>query len=450
MLLLKFPGIYFCHLPSWVKARLLSSFLVRVVFVLGCFLAGHFTSLASVSHLNKVPLPTIELDLRDSLSLDLALAIKRWGFRSDHYNYRCLPRCPTGLLVSSEGMLIWNPEAYRVNSKMNREQLSKSLSIQIREKDIPPSNLDEAIIGKWRVKIDFFPYRGGQQWERFAIGDSRFKRLPIKLQKSRFLLASQSYQGLGSFGTAIYLGYFHGEHLVLTNDHVFESITRNGKGVCDRKRHFTFSVPGIDAYCKELVFKDRLSDIAILSIASWPSHDLNVLIDYTLPISFLAKEGRKKLDSPVPLLIAGHGRYRNPTKELRFGYDSDCQSDGQLIRFMKKAPFSALWDQFKKGLQISPVRSISYKLAKCDVSPGDSGGPVIRMDTGALVGIIRGGVGRDKIVKPYQEEPTYPNAIFIPTSTIKSSLLLALEGGARSVSRNSPVLTSLLKQFQGN
>lgn len=401
-------------------------------------------AVASERQLEVVAPMVIDLDLSEELHLDLHSSMKSLGF-SGQYSFRCQQTCPPGLALSSEGQLVWSPAVYIIRSRF--EEASGSIQAWS-----DTSEGTRRVLMTWKFVIGDFPYRGGSQWSRFSSEDIRFKRLPASMQLVQYLLAYQSYKDFGRFGTSIYLGRYLGEHLVLTNKHVFDAILINGKAVCDHNRNFLFSSTGIKAHCSRVVLVDEYSDLAILAVKAAPSHSLDAIYRFWMGFRKSLKLLSGEKTKASQLLIAGHGRYRNPSKELRFGYDSDCRYT--MHDYEKKLSIKSVTHitsyLFNKNLAPWNKSSLTsrYKRALCDVSPGDSGGPLLRMDTGEFVGILRGGIRRRVTTRGVGKPPkkVSANTSYIPLLTIKRAIYIAIS--TMPDTKNHSILTLLLDTLQ--
>lgn len=374
-------------------------------------------------------LSKIELDLTDPASFDLGAY---WNNTDSDRGliFACKPSCPAGVNLSSNGLLEWSPASYH-GSKPYR------FEIWVRK----TSSFLEAQIFKLTLIIDQFAYRAGRQWKRYESSAPEFKALPKSVRNFRYITGVQTIRSRArSLGSVTYLGFFKNEHLIVTNFHVYAALRDSLSNPlstriapCDRQRVFYFKALDNFAYCKELLFSDPILDLAVMSISPlYPAIPLP-LRQYAPHIRFDLSKSQSS-----PLVVAGHGRYKNLKGNLSFGFDSDCYLDATSPQNFSVAKLLAgFGTKLIKPFLGPSSKQVAPRLAiACDVSPGDSGGPVIHYKTGELLGITVGGYqgrqianmpnrgGIKTLSKPRAEgiQKASARALFIPLGELAGKL----------------------------
>jgi hypothetical protein len=330
----------------------------------------------------------VELDLTDPASIDLSAYWDTYSGKQALF-YTCYPGCPAGLALSSNGQLDWLPSVYNGPSPYR-------FDIVVKERT--PFSANQ--FAKITVSIDQYAYKSGMYWKRYELNAPEFRALPSHVKDYRFVTGVQTVPSRAKdLGSVTYLGFFNAEHLVITNFHVYAALresTLDSKPAqvapCDQRRQFYFKASSSFVHCKKLLFSDPVLDLVLMSVSS--SNPLK-------PIHLGRHAPRIRLDlsnsKSLALVVAGHGRYKNPQGQLSFGFDDDCVLEGVTVQNFSVAKLLVgLSLRLLKSFGDERRKAVAPRLAvACDVSPGDSGGPVILYDTGELIGITVGGYKGD-------------------------------------------------------
>ena len=181
------------------------------------------------------------------------------------------------------------------------------------------------------------------------------------------------------FGTWIYLGRHKGEHIVATNEHVVQVLKK--KQQQSRRPLSEYSI----------TFSDSINNhqLAIGEVIGlWPEIDFALMTAKMVsPESqeFFAKNQAQiheahEIKKGTPLFIVGFGTKNNPNIEKTIALDGECRvfsNDGEYksIRVQKAlSPYATAVRAFAHG---------------CDVSPGDSGSPIIHRETQKIIGVVK-------------------------------------------------------------
>lgn len=210
----------------------------------------------------------------------------------------------------------------------------------------------------------------------FQIGESWGVR-PITLQSIReennFVIsrmASNMAQVTTPFakGTAFYLGKHNGDHLMATNAHVMKNIPscRISPVV------FRFTLFGITMTCKKIITIRRDVDFALLAL-----NDSEVSEAYLRELNPMNLAFNKDVVKNTMLYSSGYGEFQNQSGKLTLKDDQDCRI------YSATNTFRRLKDVGKLGAKKIPSIAIG-----CDISPGDSGSPVVDRTTGDVLGIV--------------------------------------------------------------
>lgn len=373
-------------------------------------LSSSFTKgLSQENKLTERPGPfALELDVIDPASIDLSAYLSSYNADQGLF-FACNAPCPAGIGLSSSGQLDWFPSDYYGPTPYR-------FDIIVQERT--PFALRE--FGRINIGIDQYAYKSGRYWKRYELSDPEFRALPKRVRDFQYITGVQTVASRAKrLGSVTYLGSFHSEHLVITNFHVYaalreSTLDRISEQVapCDSRRLFYFKALNSLVHCKKLIFSDPVLDLALMSVSS---------TDPLVPMQLGQHAPRIRLDlsksQSSALVVAGHGRYKNPFGRLSFGFDDDCVLEAVSLQNFSVAKLLV-------GLSLKLVNNsfgdlrrkpIAPRLAvACDVSPGDSGGPVILYKTGELVGITVGGY---KAERKY----TMPKVLGVKTSSYQAA-----------------------------
>lgn len=256
-------------------------------------------------------------------------------------------------------------------------------------------------------------YQIGESW-----GPTRARnfepRTPLVMQSIKSVVRLGSG---GSFGTAFYLGKFAGKHLLATNHHVAVLPYILSSQLVFNLTNVKGRFVGNHQSWKEI-------DLAILEFQ--PSQDPESEIT-PLPIDFDTppQHGRK-------LMVWGHGGELNPSHWLTINVEDQCRVFSQTndIRLLMDPD------------TLHPLRYAAHSFAHgCDISHGDSGGPVIDLESGKVIGvnwtaklpkdpsIQLDGAVQDLLANP--SEQTWTELSYaVPMTEIKKFLLNELNDGS--------------------
>ena len=212
-------------------------------------------------------------------------------------------------------------------------------------------------------------YINGDKWNRQPLKEA-------KIHKNEINRVAKVNNGSG-----FYLGRFNDKHIVATNNHVWEE-----SNSCE-KTTITFTSLNLKVPCKKLLHRWPEIDLALITIDYYPS------IDQLGTVTFSKIEPYQDL----PLLTIGRGSYKNDEDKLKVEQSEDCRI---LLDYSKLKK--------RKGVWTLPVG--------CDISAGDSGSPVYHLQTGELIGIVWGAMGRNfgyssSEIRELQQDPHFHNLL---------------------------------------
>ena len=218
--------------------------------------------------------------------------------------------------------------------------------------------------------------QGIQSGENFQIGAS-WSAKPLTIssvqEENNFViarLASNAVKVSTIFakGTGFYLGRHNGNHIVATNAHVLKNIPSCSVSPVILQ----FSVFNAAFSCSKIIGIWRDIDFALISLETNSGNE--AFLDEINPLKMAFN---KDIQRDALVYSAGFGQYRNSNSQLTLKNDEDCRV------YSPTNVFARLQD---------PTRLGSKKVASfaigCDISPGDSGSPIIERDTGDVLGIV--------------------------------------------------------------
>lgn len=169
-------------------------------------------------------------------------------------------------------------------------------------------------------------------------------------------------------GTAFYLGKHNGDHLMATNAHVMKNIPscRVSPVV------FRFTLYGVTMTCDKIITIRRDVDFALLTLSE---NDVSEAFLNELNPLKLAFNGDVIKNTMV--YSAGYGEFQNAKGNLTLKDDQDCRI------YSATNTFRRLEDQGKLGTKKIPSMAIG-----CDISPGDSGSPIVDRNSGDVLGLV--------------------------------------------------------------
>jgi len=205
-----------------------------------------------------------------------------------------------------------------------------------------------------------------------------------------------------ALGTGFFLGKINNQYLVATSAHVLKNVP-----TC-------FAIPVYGRF----EFLDRSYRCNSL-IGIWPEIDLAI---------FTIKENKNEnilgglnplefdFSDPyvhgTPLMTTGHGNYSNADSDMTLKEDRDCMiysKSGQFARVKKQVIDKNDNDDQDKGIS----DQITAFATGCDISPGDSGSPLVNRDSQRVIGMIW--------------STSTPKPIKVTTDEYLDSLILGLE-----------------------
>lgn len=355
----------------------------------------------------------IEVDNRDTFSQALLRPIDGKDLT---YSYRCEPeQCPNQLNVSPDGVLTWNKAEDSAGAV-------KSFGIVVNV-NYSLNGQNFSNVYRYTIWPGNHVYQNGDQWSSSK---------PYEVIDNHDLTNLAQIVGHGSnradtfnIGTAFYLGQFAGEHLVATAKHV--AARDRGLTSCDGERNIVFTEVGVTATCRSNIFTTSPYDFIIMSVTFSDARKAELLKSSTFKLNRNLKKSFNQ-----PLAIAGFGRFRSRPKQVHLSYDSDCRgmSDDDL----------------------RPTNNIeNYPVVACDASPGDSGAPILDLESREIIGLIQGATSsslprvESKVIQDFLQlrqgmSEDIGRTVYIPTSYV----LKDLEERILSGEVNNPSLIELL------
>ena len=210
-------------------------------------------------------------------------------------------------------------------------------------------------------------FRIGSQWSKVEL-----KSLSdLKEISSEFHPVLKGTVQLMLGGSGVLLGKFEDKYVVASAAHICE---RNYKAACPL-------MPLRGAF-RFLDVQYRASSI----IGFWPEIDLilySIEVDPKDEIKLIGAGANfdfsAQLDRNLSLAVSGYTLIHGFSGNLQMSYDSDCRilSNTNEVRLINDP------DQ----LRPDKIKKWAFAMG-CDVGPGDSGGPVINRETGAILGLV--------------------------------------------------------------
>lgn len=176
-------------------------------------------------------------------------------------------------------------------------------------------------------------------------------------------------------GTAFYLGKFNGEHLMMTNYHVMSGSTqcrnfRSGNRI-QAKIYFETGNRKIFPCLRIIATFENLE--ATFFTISVPNSEESRFQNLALKFDF-----KRTYNPGDKLLTAGYGSFNNPHARLTYENSETCM----LISNTSEPHWVLFEDQ--KAHKIFHSWSFSHS---CEISPGDSGSPLVSRLTGKVIGL---------------------------------------------------------------
>lgn len=168
-------------------------------------------------------------------------------------------------------------------------------------------------------------------------------------------------------GTGFFLGEHNGDMLVATNAHVLKNIpscTVSPVIVGFKTMNLTYT-------CSKVIGIWRSIDFAIISLNTTPSSKRRLQAMDTLEFDFKADITKNNM-----LFSTGYGDKNSTGAFLTLKRDEDCRVYSETEEFLR------LGNPNEKDAREVP----SFAMG-CDISPGDSGSPVMDRRTGKVIGI---------------------------------------------------------------
>lgn len=215
-------------------------------------------------------------------------------------------------------------------------------------------------------------------------------------------------------GTAFYLGRHNGSHLMATNAHVLKNILSCRVSPVI----FRFTIFGVTMKCDSIITIRRDIDFALLSVET---NDVSQsFLEELNPLKFAFD---RDVNRNVPVYTAGYGEFLNPEGKMTLKDDRDCRI------YSKTNDFRKLLDPEKIESKKIPSMAVG-----CDISPGDSGSPIVNRVSGEVMGIIwstqtpkpitmRSRLFLDNLQNDPEPEIWEHMAYGIPASVIKRELI---------------------------
>lgn len=215
-----------------------------------------------------------------------------------------------------------------------------------------------------------FVYHLGESWSKRPILELTSETDPALIELAKNMVSIHHGKNTAS---GSYLGRtLSGDFLVLTNHHV---ITSASNCAPDSGVRFQFHYPVKESFsCQKLLVSLPAVDLAIVSLKVPSTREHSILKKSGLK---LAKDFRSHFEQRF--ISAGFGGHRN--KQGRLVVD-----DSEECRLISAPNF-----QYKMVHRANPRGVWSMAIA-CDISIGDSGGPLIDPITGKIIGMVWAGV----------------------------------------------------------
>lgn len=171
-----------------------------------------------------------------------------------------------------------------------------------------------------------------------------------------------------SKGTAFYLGKHNGEHIMATNAHVLKNVP----SCMVLPVVFRFSLLKLTYTCSKIISIWRDVDFALLAI------NVDVASESFLnELNPLELAFKNDIIKDTLVYTSGYGEFNNPSNQLTLKNDDDCRI------YSATNTFKRLRDPEKLGAKSIPSFAVG-----CDISPGDSGSPIVDRQTGEVLGLI--------------------------------------------------------------
>jgi hypothetical protein len=169
-------------------------------------------------------------------------------------------------------------------------------------------------------------------------------------------------------GTGIFLGRFNNRYLVATNAHVLKNIPT----CAVTPVVVQFKLANLAYTCSKVIGIWPDVDFALIALRA--QNGSHVFLDQLNPPKMAFK---KPLLKNTLLYSFGHGAYLNSENNLTLKAGDDCRiySEDNTLR--------RLQDPNQEGAKKVPSFAVG-----CDISPGDSGSPLIDRTTGDIYGLI--------------------------------------------------------------
>ena len=225
-------------------------------------------------------------------------------------------------------------------------------------------------------------------------------------------------------GTGLYLGSFNGLYLVGTNAHVLKNIP----SCAVTPVVVQFKLANLAYTCSKVVGIWRNIDFAIIALRV--RGGTHAFLDQINPPKMAFK---KPLIKNTMLYSFGHGAFENSDNSLTLKTGEDCRiySGDNTLRRLK--------DPNQEGAVKIPSFAVG-----CDISPGDSGSPLMDRNTGEVYGfiwstqtpkplLVRSSTYMEQLRGANSDEVWNHLAYGIPATSIRDELLRWAERVRRSL-----------------
>ena len=209
-------------------------------------------------------------------------------------------------------------------------------------------------------------FTGGNNFNRPNVNKDNFKELSETEQSLLMSIGKVNNQGSREMGSSFYIGKVNGDHLFITNNHVFpESKDCKETTVTMAKTDLSPKILQCKNVLKTVSFKEG-SDLTLFSVKDRKDFDFS-----GRAVSFATEE-------PFPgdqLVIIGFGSKSDNVRK----FNPTISNDRDCIYF----------DQ-GRDLKVEKVSVRNAFSSGCDTSTGDSGSAIMHKKSGKIVAVLFG------------------------------------------------------------
>lgn len=173
-------------------------------------------------------------------------------------------------------------------------------------------------------------------------------------------------------GSAFYVGQFNGEYLMMTNHHVISNFSQCRYPGPGRVRAKITFATGDHYDCARIVATFENIETTFFTI-NVPDSKKGLFQNLALKLDF-----KRTYKAGDKLLTAGYGTFDNPRAKLTYENSDTCE----LVSNTSEPH----WLSFVNSKSKRTVQAWSFSHA-CEISPGDSGSPIVSRLTGKVIGL---------------------------------------------------------------